>query len=269
MLVKLHFQRSVASTDEVVDKLEWYLAELWLNGQIHRGHLVSRLPVAAYVDVPRADALKSRFHSASGKKVLAELERAAGRRLTAESLETAPTGRARTWRSASSLYLFTHAFDTTSAVRAEDFEAIVPLFSLPISLQDRRDLQSWAEHHRDHDRLWLLSGRLELPAYRELADPRSMLAMGGKELCRIIEKATKKPTYYYLKRYYAHRHDEAQRACPGCGRAWSVRRTNPKATEFARFEFRCRRCRLVSHCGVSIDGARYARIGEFEGVARP
>lgn len=78
MIVRLCFERAVASTDEVIDALEAYLAELWRNGQIHHGHLVSRSPVSAYVDLPRADSLKSRVHSISGKKALVELERAAG-----------------------------------------------------------------------------------------------------------------------------------------------------------------------------------------------
>jgi predicted nucleic acid-binding Zn ribbon protein len=163
----------------------------------------------------------------------------------------------------------THAFTTTSALCAEDFDGTIPLYALPITGQHRQDTQSWTEHYRNHDRLWLSSGPLELSSYRELADPESALATEGRQLCKTIEKATRKPTYYYLVRYYARRLHEAERACPGCGGRWRVRRPNPKATEFARFEFRCRRCRLVSHRGVSTDDQRRARIGEFKGAARP
>jgi predicted nucleic acid-binding Zn ribbon protein len=264
MLARIVVKSVTRPTEEQVDAFEEYLAALWWNGQINRDYVFSRFPVTAYVTVPRPDSLKPRFSSAQAKAALSRLNDLFGALPVWELLERPLLRRARTWRSSSSLYLFTHAFDVTSPVCAEDFDGGVPLYSLPITDAERRDLQRWAETYRDHDRVWLSSGKLELAAYRELAAPTSEISTAGRSLCRSIERATQKPTYYFLMRYYAHRAAEAKRPCPACGGRWHVARPSPTAPAFAQFEFRCRPCRLVSHCGVSIGGNRLARIGDFE-----
>lgn len=189
---------------DLLDALEAYLAELWWNGQIHRDHLISRAPLAAYVDLPRQGALSVQFHSAGGKKALARFEAQYGVTVSWNLLESRPLRRHRSWRSASSLYLFTHAFDTHAPLCVDGLDDAAPLYLLPITERARMDLQGWASDYRDHDRMWLSSGRLEMRAYRELADPTSVLCSRGRDLCRMIEKATRKPTYFYLQRYYAH-----------------------------------------------------------------
>jgi predicted nucleic acid-binding Zn ribbon protein len=68
-----------------------------------------------------------------------------------------------------------------------------------------------------------------------------------------------------LHRYYARRSGEESRPCPGCGRRWAVRTLEDQGKRFRDFFFRCDRCRLVSHLGDSIEGARLARIGEWKG----
>jgi predicted nucleic acid-binding Zn ribbon protein len=102
--------------------------------------------------------------------------------------------------------------------------------------------------------------------YRELDDPRSDLARWGREQCARIEKATGKPTYYYLMRYFSHRSGEESRPCPLCGRRWAVRSLDEPEGGFSNFFFRCERCRLVSGIGVSLEGARRARIGDFRSI---
>jgi len=75
---------------------------------------------------------------------------------------------------------------------------------------------SWQRSGRD----WLLSGALEIPAYKKLADPTSELSVNGRELCARIEKATQKPTYYFLMRYWGRNDGEATRSRPLCGAKW-------------------------------------------------
>lgn len=117
--------------------------------------------------------------------------------------------------------------------------------------------------------MWLLSGKLEIPAYRQLAEPNCDLTQEGRDLCRQIEAATALPTYYWLYRYYGWEDPKRERArkCPSCGRGWGRRPTSKHG--IASFQFRCDRCRLVSDfCEDPND--RYARIGEFKGTkARP
>src|SRR5437867_10465246 len=102
---------------------------------------------------------------------------------------------------------------------------------------------------------------LELPAYRQLADPRATLAKNGLELCRAIEKATGLSTYYYLHRYYAFERGEERRRCPSCGGQWRRRPRQPVFGGLKGFEFRCDRCRLVSTQGSDTTSKRNAAIG--------
>jgi predicted nucleic acid-binding Zn ribbon protein len=265
MLARIVVPGVEQASEEQLDALEGYVVALWWNGQIHGDYLLSRAPLAAYVDIPRSDSLHTRLLSPRGKAELALLKERTGRAPVGELLESLPPKRYRSWRSASSLYLFTHAFDSTSAVCAGDFPGVIPLYSLPVSISTREALQSWAEDYREFDRLWFASEDLETMAYRRLADPASKLSVAGRKLCRTVERATGKPTYYFLMRYHARRHGEEERPCPGCGGRWSMGQQVGKTPRVDWFDFCCQRCRLVSHCGASIDGARLARIGDFDG----
>ena len=263
MLAKLEIETTSPPSDELVDALEGYLASLAWSGQVHRNYLVSYAPLAACAELPRYNALQSRFLSKRGRVAVKRLTDLAGSPPAWELIGLPPAGRSPSWRSASALYLFTHALTHCSPVRAVNFEAGVPLYLLPVSEALREELGRWAEIYREHDSIWLSSGTLEIPAYRELAEPGSELSAHGRRLCRSLEKATGKPTFYYSMRYFARGEGEEERRCPGCSGTWRVDRLPWKATKFARFDFICRRCRLVSHVGVSTgDPARYARIGE-------
>ncbi len=167
-----------------------------------------------------------------------------------------------------SLYLHPYTFDHSSPVRSPELEEPIPLYLLPLKPEERECIYFWAKAYRAHDRIWLDSGTLEMRAWRELADPRSNLARQGRKNCAGIENATGKPTYYYLERYYAHRSGEELRPCPLCGRRWAVRSLEEPGTGFSDFFFRCKRCRLVSGLGDSLEGSRLARIGEFPGKSK-
>jgi len=97
-----------------------------------------------------------------------------------------------------------------------------------------------------------------------LADPASELAEEGRDLCRAIESATGVPTFYYLMRYWGRPKAEERRRCPGCGDAWRTERPREPPNRFWQFDFKCDRCRLVSHLGAANDGGRRVRVGEFD-----
>jgi predicted nucleic acid-binding Zn ribbon protein len=98
-----------------------------------------------------------------------------------------------------------------------------------------------------------------------MADPNSKLAQDGRDLCRGLETATGLPTFYYLHRYWGRPKGEEDRLCPGCGGKWRTGAATGGKRLFWQFDFRCDPCRLVSHFGVSTDGGRHTRIGEFQG----
>lgn len=167
------------------------------------------------------------------------------------------------WKGAPFLYLFTKWCAWCSPVCRGDGKHPVPLFTLPVSEQVKEDLHGWQKSYRGLDVVWMKSGDLEMPAYRQLADPRSDLSEDGRRLCREIEDATGIPTFYYLMRYWGRSKDENDRICPGCGENWKASEHH-YGEKFHEFHFKCESCRLVSRVGNSTDGG-HARIGEFRG----
>ena len=140
----------------------------------------------------------------------------------------------------------------------------VPTYAIPISFETKEGLYCWQKGYHDLDNIHLGSGVLEIPAYRQLADPNSELSQEGRHLCRQIEIGTGIPTFYYLMKYWARETGEEDRLCPGCGNNWKVEGVEASPKQFYQFDFRCDKCRLVSHLGVSTDGGDNVGIGEFQ-----
>jgi predicted nucleic acid-binding Zn ribbon protein len=247
------------------DIVEEYLSTLLHNGQIYGDYYFAPCggKTVAFTNIARPEAFAKRHHSQWGLASLEKVVEAFGEIPQWNVLQDNLPKRFSSWRQSSLLYLFTHAFDDASPVCCGDSGAPVPLYLLPISDLMREDLYFWAGHYKDHDNVWLGSGALEIPAYKEMADPRSKLSMTGRELCREIETATGKRTFYYLQRYWGRNVGEDKRLCPMCGRRWRTSVKESDSTLFWKFSFRCVRCRLVSHLACSYDDQRHAAIGEY------
>jgi predicted nucleic acid-binding Zn ribbon protein len=263
-LVLLDFGRPGKGRREAVAAAVWdYLAGLHRNGyaaDFFYEERAARLVACALMPDPAA---LPRFHSRFGRRELAAVKKACGR-APRRAFVGPGTSRPPSWRSATFLYLQTSFLDYGSAVHASGEQEPIPAYLLPVSDPLREDLFFWTAAYQAHDRLWINSGALEIPAYRQIADPRSELASDGREICAAIEKATRKPTYYYLDRYYGRRRGEDSRPCPLCGKPWARREVIAGGRRrFVDFAFRCDRCRLVSHVGDEIATPRLARIGEF------
>jgi len=246
------------------DAVGEYLAALMYNGQIGSDYLIQARPkYMAYVQATDKNALGLQYLSPWAKTCSKKVQATFGHEPRFVLLEQ-PFGRRHSnWRAAKSLFLHTDMFKSGSPVGSPDLRNVVPVYQLPLSHQDRDYLVRWARQYRDHDSIWVGSGKLEVAAYREMADPTSQLSCQGREHCQIIEKATGIPTYYYLFRYYG-RLKEKWRLCPLCGERWRV--ASPRGTtKFSQFEFRCKPCRLVSNVACSIGNdkdERLAIIGE-------
>ena len=244
---------------------EDYLAALLHNGQIYGDYLFAPCngTLVAYTHIARLSVLAKRYHSQWGLSSLQEVVEQFGQLPQCEIIQDNVPSRFSSWRKSSFLYLFTHAFDDASPVCCGDSGSPIPLYLLPISDQTREDLYFWAGHYKDHDNIWLASGALEIPAYKQTADPRSELSAAGRELCQAIEAATGTRTFYYLQRYWGRKASEQNRLCPMCGRRWRTSEKESEHHSFWNFSFRCVRCRLVSHCADSYDDERHAAIGEY------
>lgn len=258
------------SKSELEDLVEAYLPRLLHQGQIGSEYVFAWTDgvLNAYVQLVAPDAHASRHHSDYGRETLAELRKAFGKNPKWTILEDNYLKPAPTWRRAPFLCLYTHAFDDGPPFCRGDNRKPVPSYLFPIPYRERESIYFWQDNYRHHDSIWLGCGTLEIPAYRELADPNSDLSQHGRDLCGQIEKATGIPTYYFLMRYWGRRNSEDKRRCPGCGRPWRTKHAAEKRTDFWLFAFQCYKCRLVSHRGDSFDDERHAVIGEFKTVRK-
>ncbi len=242
-----------------------YLAALLKNGQVCEYMLSSAgTRFQAFVELPRPNALEVRYFSHWVQDGLKTVVQTFGRKPRSQSFDRGERRQFPSWKRVGSLYLETNFLDRGPPVHSPEFSDPIPLYLLPISQEQREGIRFWMKTFQSLDELWIGSSVLETEAYKQLAEPRSHLSVMGREICSKIEKATKKPTYYRLLRYHAHRRGEENRACPLCGKPWASRTKANPTSPFDPFEFRCGRCRLVSDVGVSLDGERLARIGDFK-----
>jgi predicted nucleic acid-binding Zn ribbon protein len=255
---------------ELSDAAETYLAAVFRNGQIYGNYDFAweKHRLTAYTHVLEPNALAKKHHSAWGRDTLRAVVKAFGQPPDLRVIDDSIPNKSRTWKQSSFLFLFTHAFDESSPVVCGDSGVRLPVYQFPLEDQTRDELYSWAGQYRDLDRVWLSSGALEIPAYKQLAEPDSELSNYGRELGREIERATARPAYYYLRRYWGRSAGEESRLCPGCGGRWRVSGTTFAKKPFHQFALRCQRCRLVSHVADTCDDERHARIGEFKQAKR-
>lgn len=256
--------------EEIHEYVDNYLSALYFDGQIF-GDFVTGVVNGLYtsfVYLAGSDAIQMENHTERGKRELQLIIDTFGTSPGWSFLIDREKEYGTTWQTADTLFFYTDKYDGTSPVCHGETGIYIPVYTLPISDSLRAEINAWARACRLHDKMWFDSGALEIPAYKQLADPDSRLSKQGRALCSQVEQATGKPTYYYLKRYYGRKKKEKKRVCPGCGKLWRVR--NQKILEsdkYYDFPFRCEHCRLVSHDAVSRgskDDERYASIGEYQ-----
>jgi predicted nucleic acid-binding Zn ribbon protein len=241
-----------------------YLQELQKSGQVCGD------PLSAWCDdilffytyLSKPDAIQERYGTQSVRLAFQDVVKQFGQPPTWEMLETAIPERFPRWTNSESLFLFTHAYDISSPVCNGKNSQPIPVYLLGLKEFALEKLAIWSKSYRSHDYLYFNSGDLEIPAYKQMADPRSELSRSGREICSAIEAVTNKPTYYYLHRYWGRKEGESSRVCPSCGSRWHS--PSPlTGTISEQYPFRCDRCRLISRNALAFDDERHARIGEF------
>lgn len=255
-----------------------YMTWLYRNGQIggmEWSYASIKGTLNAFVDLTRPDAFERRYMGSEfGLPALENLENYLGNPPQWTLLEEDVPKRFPNWKSARFLFLWHYWLidPMGTAVRRGNDGKPIPTYLLPIAELDRQYISSWEHYYDELQMIWFRSGAWEIPAYRELADPRSELSTEGRKLCEEIEKATAIPTYYPLFRWWGRRKGEPTRLCPDCGRRWRVWPVNKAPSDkprFWEFPFRCEKCRLVSHDAQDFDDERHARIGEFKPRKKP
>ena len=251
---------------ELVAAAEAYLGALAKNGQICGDHLTGWHDgdFCAYAYLSHRNAVTDRFLSKWGRRDRETVRRQFGCDPVWEILDDDAAVRVSSWKSASSLYLFTHAFDLAGPVVHGDRGTAIPLHLLPVTDRQRERLCTWADSYTSHDRIWFESAALEVSAYEQLADPNSDLCDQGRTLCREVEDAVKRPVFFYLLKHWGEFETEKNRLCPGCGQNWVAPSSPaPSREPFRQFHFRCYPCRLVSHRAVAFDDPERAAIGTY------
>ena len=290
ILHKITFGKIHPSTrQEAEDMADDYLRMLSGNGQAGSGYAFVAQDglLCAYIDLAGNQATKLKYHNNYGREQLKNVIAWFGQDPVWERLDDYGPWRDTIWTNAPFLFLTTCTLDGESPLFRGDTGARIPLYRLPdhqvppddrlFSKDDiffgahkyRADIGNWQHSYHNHDSVWMRSGKLEFPAYKQLAFPDSELSETGRDLCKHVESATGVPTYYYLHRYYGRPEGEAMRKCPGCGRRWRTR--HPLVVEtgyWHRFAFKCDKCRLVSHVAADDDEPKYAHIGEWRAAKK-
>lgn len=247
------------------DLIETYLSTLLHNGQIYDDYSLTWIDgvLCAHTFLARPGSLKKRYTSKWGLDNLAKIESQFKVNLEWKIIDDDIKKKYCHWKSAKFLYLQPHAFNVCSPIFRGNDGCSIPPYLIPITDKDREYLFFWARSYYHHDNIWIGSGELEIPAYKQLADPFSELSESGRDYAELIEKSTGIPTYYYLMRYWGRKIGEENRLCPLCGKDWKTNQNKPKVEKFWHFHFMCNNCRLVSHEADSYDDERHARIGEY------
>ena len=244
---------------KVVEEIEGLIAALFHQGQIIGQEIITedepdKLVYICYA--PTDTSLEEQYFSDWGKASLVKLSDdgcTMNWKMISKSAANAD------WQSAEYLVLFARTI--YPPISNESGETISTC-SLPLHESHRSELRLWAGLHNACDELWLGSeGELELTAYKQMCEPKSFLSDFGRTLCREVQKATKKPTYYYLQKFYGRLADYKEIPCPGCGGDWNLKREEQK--DLWDFPFRCDDCRLISSYAVRFDNEKRSKIGEF------
>ena len=253
LAVELKFQsRARGVSDAKTDAITWLIGALVRNGSLLGQFLTGGAAGkwTAYGIAPARDA----FHRANWNEFVRQridalfavnLKRPRIRFLGAVP-ETASDCRCARTRG---FFLFTTFLHKEPPVWCLHCNGIVPLYRLPRpTTGEHSGLLSWKGNYQACDRLQINCTVGERFAERQMSDPSSELSRSGLAVCKEIQRLTGRPAYYYLFRADCRSPSaEMRRKCPGCGRAWLL-----KKPLHGKFDFRCDKCHLLSNIAWNI-----------------
>jgi predicted nucleic acid-binding Zn ribbon protein len=223
--VQLLFRTRAAKKDEdLLDKVQSYLAALLHNGQIV-GDLTPMAKVSrgllVTASLPEADALGDRFANKWVRKRLQELAAVGVDRPKVIHLGWDPESREPCrCRKRPFLILFTTFIYAEPPLRCGACFGPVALHKVPATNEagNHQDILWWQDTYQAMDWLFIGTGPGERFAHDQLSRFDSELSTDGREMARTLEKKVRVPMYYYLSKHFG-RSDQAERRrkCPSCG----------------------------------------------------
>jgi predicted nucleic acid-binding Zn ribbon protein len=242
-------ERAAGAIDELVRALQ-------RNGQILEGITIPTAIVRGgyqtVASIPERRSLSLSLHSTRVRTAMRDLKRSGlalpRARVIGRQLDSTPVCGCR--RSAS-LILTTNFLTSELPLRCGGCHGVVPFYRFPHTTDygTYEDIISWTWHYRAFDGIWIASGAGERLAYRELSEHDSKLSRWGHDLCRLIDKRSGAPTYYYLMKHYGRSvASERKRKCPDCGGKWLL-----KEPWHRLYDFKCDRCRLLSNIAFDVE----------------
>ena len=246
--------RKTRNAEDVLHKLQGYLAALLQSGQIVGDHSPMAKVRGGYLvtaSLPESGALADRFADKWVRQGLRELAALGVDRPKVRQLGPDPECRPPCkCRTRPFLILFTTFLTDSPPLRCGACFDPIALYRVPATNEpgNHQNVLWWEDTHQAMDWLFIASGPGERFAHDQLSRFDSELSTDGRKLARALEKNARIPVYYYLSKHFG-RSDRAerQRRCPSCGKAWLRKQPLHRF-----FDFQCRRCRLLSNVAFDV-----------------
>jgi len=252
-----------ADANDAVSNLIWALER---NGQLvpdaTRPDYEAADASCVIAFAPEATSLRPKLYSPRVRAALAALKRAGVAAPRCRVLGASPNSLVPCACREPSAMVLADISACELPTRCGDCDGTVPFYRFAHTgdFGEYDDIIFWIYHYRSFEAVWIHGGSGEKLAYAQLSRHDGELAREGRDVCRAIEKRAKVPVYYYLSRYYGRNlAAERRRRCPSCGGAWLL-----KEPWLQRYDFRCRKCRLVSCIASDLPPASRRKVSPFE-----
>ncbi len=230
--------------DYYEQKLTWFLASLYKNGQIPKQgtwNLMENNGVINYYCIAHErDSFDSKYFNIYCENSLKELNELSIHppefNLLGETLDTPGCCKC---EDSSFFILMTYYTAIYSSIRCGDCNQAVPLYKLP-KLEGEVDYSSillWETEYKACDTLYMMTNVCEKYGYQQMSKVNSNISKQGLKLCEELSLSTKKPFYYFLHKAFSPQ----KLYCPVCGDKWVLENALHEL-----YAFKCDNCRLVS-----------------------